>query len=417
MIALIDCNNFYVSCERVFNPNLYNKPAVVLSNNDGCVVARSQEAKALGIGMGVPLFKVKSLIEQNGVEVFSSNYTLYGDMSRRVMSIVKDLVPIIEVYSIDECFADLSGIKNCEQFARELREQITRGTGIPVSIGVAPTKTLAKMASEYAKKYSGYRGVCIIDTPEKEEQALRLFPVEEVWGIGRRSAEKIKYYGVNTAYDFIQRSGSWVRAQLTVTGLRVWKELKGITCFEFNEEIAKKSITTSRSFNQELTSYDNLFEVIANFAASCAEKLRDERSYAGQLTLFLYTNRFKEGNENYINSMRIQLPVPSSDPAELIQAAREALDLIYDSNKGYKKAGVMVSQLTQSVQNALFDPVNRSRQKKLLEVADSIKKRNGRSALTLASQGRFKLRDYMDRNFVSKQYTTNLKDVIEVKTE
>ena len=417
MIALIDCNNFYASCERVFNPLLCNKPVVVLSNNDGCVVARSEEAKALGIAMGEPFFKAKPLIDKHGVEVFSSNYTLYGDMSNRVMQIVRESSPDIEVYSIDECFADLSGIADLESFSAQLRAKIGRGTGIPVSIGVASTKTLAKMASVYAKKYRGYQGVCIIDSKEKQEQALRLFSIDKVWGIGKRSAETLNYYGVNTAYDFTQRSPSWVRSLLTVTGLRVWKELKGVPCFEFNDEVAKQSITTSRSFNQEIRDYDKLFEIIANFTASCSEKLRKEGSYTAQLSLSLYTNRFKEGFDKYQNTVKVDLSVPTSDPTELIKAARRGLDILYVKGLGYKKAGVMVSKLSKTVQTAIFDPVDRAKQERLLKVADSIKRKNGRSALALATQGQFNLSNYMDRNYVSKQYTTNIMDIIKVNTD
>ena len=254
LFGLADCNNFYCSCERVFHPNLRDKPVVVLSNNDGCVVARSEESKRLGIKMGVPFYQVRDLLDKNGVAVFSSNYNLYGDMSSRVMSMLSSYFPKIYVYSIDEAFLDLSDIEDIDsvvELSRKTVKAIYKGVGIPVSLGIAPTKTLAKMASVYAKKHKGYKGVCVIDTDEKREKALKLFPIKDVWGIGRKHSKKLEYNGVKTAWDFIQKPEGWVRREMSITGLRTWKELRGESSIEIEDELYKKSICTSRSFPNE----------------------------------------------------------------------------------------------------------------------------------------------------------------------
>ncbi len=237
MYGLIDCNNFYASCERVFNPLLIGRPIVVLSNNDGCVIARSNEAKALGIPMGEPAYKLKEVIENHNVAVFSSNYTLYGDMSHRVMTIISTFVPDMEIYSIDEAFLHFTGFENIDlrEHGLKIVRTTTKGTGIPLSLGIAPTKTLAKVASKFAKKYPDYKSVCIIDNEIKREKALKLFAIEDVWGIGRRYAKKLHYYSVNTAWDFTQKSKSWVRSQMGVVGERTWMELNGTPCFELEE--------------------------------------------------------------------------------------------------------------------------------------------------------------------------------------
>lgn len=275
MFGLVDCNNFYASCERVFNPSLNGKPVVVLSNNDGCVIARSNEAKALGIKMGVPAYQIKELVENKVVHAFSSNYTLYGDMSGRVMTILTELTPEIEVYSIDEAFINLDGIRDIQSLGTEVVDRVTRGTGIPVSLGIAPTKTLAKVANKFAKKYPAYNRLCIIDSEEKRIKALKLFEIGDVWGIGRRQAAKLERQGVKTAYDFTQLSGAWVRKNMTVVGERTWKELRGFSCIDMESAPpAKKQICTSRSFGKMLTDIEPLTEAIATHASTCAKKLR-----------------------------------------------------------------------------------------------------------------------------------------------
>lgn len=251
MFGLVDCNNFYASCERVFNPSLNGKPIVVLSNNDGCVIARSNEAKALGIKMGVPAYQIKDLVKKHDIAVFSSNYVLYGDMSGRVMSMLADIAPKIEIYSIDEAFINIDGIQDLQSLGLKIVNQVTRGTGIPVSVGIAPTKTLAKLANKFAKKHPAYNRLCIINTEEKRIKALQLTDIVDVWGIGRRQAEKLEKQGVKTAYDFTQLPGSWVRKNMTVTGERTWKELRGISCIDMESAPpAKKQICTSRSFGK-----------------------------------------------------------------------------------------------------------------------------------------------------------------------
>lgn len=417
MIALIDCNNFYASCERVFNPSLQFKPIIVLSNNDGCVIARSEEAKQLGIEMGIPFFQIKRLVEEKGIYVFSSNYTLYGDMSRRVMSLIRSCVPQIEVYSIDECFVSFEGVNAIKDFSLDLRNRILKGVGIPVSIGVAPTKTLAKLAASFAKKYKAYNGVCIMDTIDKIDKALKLAPIEKIWGIGRRSLPKLHYQGIDTAYDFSLKSESWIRKELTVIGLRTWKELRGESCIDLEISTAKKSITTSRSFNRKLTDFEELFEVVANFAAACAKKLRAEGSSAGSILVFLHSSTKRDVETLKNNAARIQLVVPTSNPAELIKASRDALSIIYSPNQGYKKAGVIVMDITDSIQTSLFDNKDRGKQEKLLKVTDAIKLKNGDHSIKIATQGAFQLGNYMDRKFVSQLYTTNLDDIINVSTD
>lgn len=414
MIALIDCNNFYASCERVFKPHLNGKPIVVLSNNDGCVIARSNEAKALGIEMGVPYFQIKHHVKKLGIEVFSSNYTLYGDMSRRVMSLVKESVSQVEIYSIDECFACLDGIADLRAFSEELRAKIGKGVGIPVSIGIAPTKTLAKLASIFAKKYKAYNGVCIIDTDEKRVKALEMTSIHKIWGVGRKFAQNMSYFGVQTALDFTNKSASWVRKNFTVVGLRTWKELHGLPCIDFEVSVAKQSITTTRSFNRPLRTFDELFEVVANFAAACSSKLRDQNGKAAWLYVMVRTSKFEDNNDLYANSAKVVFEVPTSSPNEFIAAARQALSMVYQSQYGYKKAGVIVGGISDVAQASIFDTIDRSKQEKLLKVADLIKQKNGETKLVVATQGNFRLGNFMDRKFVSKLYTTNLNDIIDV---
>lgn len=416
MIALIDCNNFYASCERVFNPSLVGKPIIVLSNNDGCVIARSNEAKDLGIPMGIPFYQIKNKIKELGIEVFSSNYTLYGDMSRRVMSLVAEAVPEVEVYSIDECFVYLEGISNLKEFATDLRQKIYKGLGIPVSIGIAPTKTLAKLAGDFAKKHSAYQGVCIIDTEEKRNKALKLTTIDKIWGIGRRFSVKMKNVGLNTAYDFVQKSNYWVRNNFTVVGLRTWKELQAIPCIALESETSKKSIATSRTFNKSIKSYEELAEIISNFAAACSTKLRAQKGKAGTITVMIRTSRYNDGNPFYTNSMKLDFEVPTSSPTEFIKVAKHILKTIYNPRYGYKKAGVIISNITNYAQTAIFDSIDRDKQQRLLQVADFIKKKNGESKLTIAAQGNFRLSNYSDRKYVSKLYTTNLEDIITVYT-
>ena len=421
LFGLADCNNFYCSCERVFHPNLRDKPVVVLSNNDGCVVARSEESKRLGIKMGVPFYQVRDLLEKNGVAVFSSNYNLYGDMSSRVMSMLSSYFPKIYVYSIDEAFLDLSDIEDIGsvvELSRKTVKAIYKGVGIPVSLGIAPTKTLAKMASVYAKKHKGYKGVCVIDTDEKREKALKLFPIKDVWGIGRKHSKKLEYNGVKTAWDFIQKSEGWVRREMSITGLRTWKELRGESSIEIEDESYKKSICTSRSFpNQGLDKIEDVEEAVANFASMCSKKLREQHTVCNSIVVFAYTNRFRDDMpQTYINEI-VNFDVPTNDMQEIVSKAVNALRKAWKTGSYYyKKAGVIACNIIEdnAIQGNLFDTVDRDKQSTLSKIVDEINMRNGRDTVRMAIQG-YGNNWHIKNEYISKQYTTNIKDIIVVK--
>ena len=422
LFGLADCNNFYCSCERVFHPDLIGKPVVVLSNNDGCVIARSEESKALGIKMGDVFYQVKDRLEQNDVAVFSSNYNLYGDMSRRVMSLLSRYSPKVDVYSIDEAFLDFTGMGTSEElteYCRKMVRHIGKGTGIPISLGIAPTKTLAKMASKFAKKYKGYEGVCLMDTDEKREKALKLFDVADVWGIGHRSVEKLNYYGIKTAWDLTQKSESWVRREMTVTGVRTWKELRGESCISIEELPHKKSICTSRSFaEQGLNKLAKVEEAIANFAAQCSRKLREQHTVCSSMTVFAHTSRFRQDLPQSYIYQTVNLIVPSNDHQELVSLAVKTLRANWKDGDGYfyKKAGVILWGICRdnAIQTNLFDQVDREKQAALAKAIDAINRKNGHNKIRVAVQGDEKGWQ-LKREYISKQYTTNLDDVIVLK--
>lgn len=423
LYGLADCNNFYCSCERVFHPDLIGKPVVVLSNNDGCVIARSEESKALGIKMGEAFYQVKEKLEQNNVAVFSSNYNLYGDMSRRVMSLLAKYSPKIDVYSIDEAFLDFSGMNTSDTFieyCREMVRHIHKGTGIPISLGIAPTKTLAKMASKFAKKHKGYKDVCLIDTDEKREKALKLFPVEDVWGIGYRSVERLHNQGIKTAWDLTQKSESWIKRELTITGVRTWKELRGESCISTEELPHKQSICTSRSFaEQGLNRLADIEEAVANFAAQCARKLREQHTVCNSITIFLHTSRFREDVPQSYIYHSINLQVPTNNQQELISYAVKMLRANWkEGNFHYKKAGVIVWGIWRddAIQGNLFDTVNRSKQAALAKAIDAISRKNGHNKIRVAVQGDEKGWQ-LKREYISQQYTTNLDEVIVLKVK
>lgn len=414
MFGLMDCNNFYASCERVFNPSLNGKPIVVLSNNDGCVIARSNEAKELGIKMGVPAYQIKDVVQRCDVAVFSSNYTLYGDMSSRVMTILSELAPSIEVYSIDEAFVDLSGIKDLYALGTQIKDKVTQGTGIPVSLGIAPTKTLAKVANKFAKKYPAYKRLCIIDTEEKREKALKLFDIGDVWGIGRRQAAKLARQGVKTAYDFTQLSGPWVRKNMTVVGERTWKELRGISCIDMETSPPpKRQICTSRSFGKMIEDLPTLSEAIATHASTCARKLREQKSYATSLMVFIHTNNFREDLPQYWKNTVVKLPVPTADTLDIVHYALAGLNKIFMEGYRYKKAGVIITEITGNAQLGLFDSVDRSKRDKLMQAIDKINgKYQHRIKLAVQGNGReWKLKQEQ----LSGHYTTDINEIIIVK--
>ena len=409
----MDCNNFYASCERVFNPALNGKPIVVLSNNDGCVIARSNEAKALGIKMGVPAYQIKDLVSSHEVAVFSSNYTLYGDMSGRVMSILAGLAPEIEVYSIDEAFINFDGIQDVQSLGTKIVNKVTCGTGIPVSLGIAPTKTLAKVANKFAKKYSAYNRLCIIDTEEKRIKALKLTDITDVWGIGRRQAAKLEKQRVKTAYDFTQLPGSWVRKNMTVVGERTWKELRSISCIDMESAPpAKKQICTSRSFGKMLTDIDTMSEAIATHASTCAKKLRQQKSYAMSLMVFIHTNNFREDLPQYWKNTVIHLPVPTNDTLEIVHYALTGLKTIFIQGYQYKKAGVIITEITEGAQMGLFDKIDRTKREQLMQTNDQI---NGKHSqlVKLAIQGSG--RDWkLKQEQLSQRYTTDINEILTI---
>ena len=451
MIGLADCNNFYCSCERVFRPDLIGKPVVVLSNNDGCVIARSEEAKALGYKMGDPFYQVKEKLEAEGVAIFSSNYTLYGSLSNRVMSMLSHYSPHIDQYSIDESFFDvdqsmaerffqdnlkendtfLNNESLLHQYGAKISADVLRAVGIPISIGIAETKTLAKIGSKFAKKYKGYQGCCLIDTDERRHKALSLFPIEDVWGIGRQISRKLDYMGIRTAAQFADKKESWVRSHFNITTVRTWKELNGESCISIEELPQKKSICTSRSFAGEgISDKDVVEEAVANFAVRCAEKLRRQGSVCQGITVFAWTSRFNENVPEYTIHDSLTLPIATNAQEEIVGAALSILRAKYpklmadsrpdrpDMSFYFKKAGVILWQISPDHprQQDLFDPIDRSKQKKLMEAIDAINRKNGYGTIRQAIQGtdcRFDLK----REYMSKQFTTNIHDILKVKTQ
>ena len=451
MIGLADCNNFYCSCERVFRPDLTGKPVVVLSNNDGCVIARSEEAKALGYKMGDPFYQVKEKLEAEGVAIFSSNYTLYGSLSNRVMSMLSHYSPHIDQYSIDESFFDvdqsmaerffqdnlkendtfLNNESLLHQYGARISADVLRAVGIPISIGIAETKTLAKIGSKFAKKYKGYQGCCLIDTDERRHKALSLFPIEDVWGIGRQIARKLDYMGIRTAAQFADKKESWVRSHFNITMVRTWKELNGESCISIEELPQKKSICTSRSFADEgITDKNVIEEAVANFAVRCAEKLRHQGSVCQGITVFAWTSRFNENVQEYTIHDSLTLPIATNAQEEIVGAALSILRAKYpkpmadsrpdrpDMSFYFKKAGVILWQISPDHprQQDLFDPIDRSKQKKLMEAIDAINRKNGYGTIRQAIQGtdcRFDLK----REYMSMQFTTNIHDILKVKTQ
>lgn len=414
MFGLLDCNNFYASCERVFNPALNGKPIVVLSNNDGCVIARSNESKTLGIMMGIPAYQIKDEIQKHNIAVFSSNYTLYGDMSSRVMSILSELVPEIEIYSIDEAFLNLDGINHLPVFGNKIVNRIVRGTGIPVSLGIAPTKTLAKIANKFAKKYPAYNQVCIINSEEKRIKALQITDISDIWGIGSRQIVKLKQHGVSTAYDFTKLPGSWVRKYMTVTGERTWKELQGLSCINMEAvPPSKKQICTSRSFGKMIEDFTTMSEAIATHASTCAKKLRQQKSYAISLMVFIHTNNFRQDLPQYWKNTVIKLPVPTSDTLEIVHHSLTGLNTIFMEGYQYKKAGVIITEITSDgVQQNIFDTVDRKKREKLMQTLDKING-NFQHHVKLAVQGNgreWKLK----QERLSGRYTTDMNEILTI---
>jgi DNA polymerase V len=419
MFGLVDCNNFYASCERVFQPNLEGKPVVVLSNNDGIIIARSNEAKELGIKMGDPAFLVEEFLAKNNIAVFSSNYALYGDISERVHNTLAELVEHIEIYSIDEAFLDFSGMKyyNINDFATNIRKTVKRNVGIPVSVGIGPTKTLSKVANRIAKKEKHRNGVFVIDSEELILESLAKIGVEDVWGVGRQYSKLLRKHGINTALDLRNANLEWIRKHMTVMGARTVSELRGISCIPLEMVIpAKKGICTARSFGKMLTELSDIKQSVATHAQRCAEKLRKQNSFANILTVFVETNRFREDLRQYNNYKVIHMPVATNFSSEIIHYAIQGLSMIFREGYQYKKAGVMVSGIVPQshVQGDIFDPVDREKQKNIMEAYDRINKINGRDQIRYAVQGvKHKWRLRQER--LSPCFTTRWNDLLTVE--
>lgn len=410
VIALVDCNSFYCSCERVFNPRLWGKPVVVLSNNDGCIVARSKEAKALGIPMGAPAFKWKETFEQNSVFVYSSNYTLYGDLSRRVMEVLQQFSPEVEIYSIDEAFLALE-TDDPIALGQKIRARVAKWTGIPVSVGIAPTKTLAKVANHLAKKDPSHKGVFELRDPRQIDHVLSRFPLGDIWGIGRRLSKRLNALKIQTPYQFKQADSGWIRKNFSVTLLKTALELRGTSCLQLEDVYAKKkSITCSRSFGQTVATLGSLEEALANYTARAAVKLRQQESLAAVLTVFLTTSPFIAAP--YGNSATITLPTPTDFTPELITYAKRALAPLFRPGYPYKKVGVILNALTEKAcyQPDLFVAPSPQRDK-AMQALDTVNAKMGRYAIQIAAEG-VKKPWQMRRTHTSQRFTTDFKELL-----
>ena len=392
MWAVLDANSYFCSVEKVFHPGLRGKPVVVLSSNDGIIVALTTEAKAIGLRRGDPIFKVKGIVEHNHVNVFSSNMMLYAAMSRRVQNIIRASVDYCESYSIDETFANLSGYEkhyDLEEYMRGVAERIRLWTDIPVSVGVAPTKTLAKMGSKFAKNFPGYRSVCMIDSEAKRRKALGLFSLDDVWGVGRRSYEKLLRLGVRTPIEFADKPAQWVERHFAKPGLQTWKELNGISCIDTAEVLKSQSITTSRSFGEMISSLDEVKASVATFAAGCANKLRSQGSAAETVSVFLCSNSFRKDQPQYFNAESYRFPVATADTIEITEAALKIVDSIYRPGIMYKKSGVLLGGIVNGgIQRDLFDPIgNREDRLALSHTIDDVNRKFGLKTVRLAVEG------------------------------
>lgn len=390
MVALIDCNNFYVSCERLFDPGLHHKPVIVLSNNDGCAISRSEEAKAGGVQMAQPAFMLPRGLSPH-LKMFSSNYTLYGDISARVMKVIRELVPVTEIYSIDEIFADLSSLHKTDlaTLAARLRKKVARDTGIPVSVGIASTKTLAKMANRYAKKCYSKEGVYCAITKAQQEEMLRNTEVGNIWGIGKKNENKLRQNGFHSAMDLLHAPEEWMRKNMSVVGQRLLNELKGIPCIQWETQpAARKNICTSRSFGKLVTDKKEMKQAVAKFTSACAEKLRAEKTCARKINVFIQTNPHRPTDRQYFQSIDLPLKVPTNLTTELIRYAMEGLERIFQSGFHYQKCGVIVMDLVpqEVVQASLFDNRPREREKKLMNSVDTLNRRFSRDMVRFATQ-------------------------------
>ena len=419
MYALVDCNNFYVSCERVFQPQYNGKPVVVLSNNDGCIISRSYEAKEIGIPMGAPEFKVRDAIKQHDIKVFSSNYALYGDLSQRVMKILEKFCPSVEVYSIDEAFLNFDGmnISDYHQYGLDVQKKLMKWLSIPTGIGFASTKALAKLANRIAKKFpERTNGVYVIDTEDKRIKALKWTKIEDVWGIGYRLTKKMQSQQILTAYDFtLPHNEAFIKKEMGVVGLRLKYELEGKSVLSLEEPKTKKNIAITRSFEKDITSYSELKERVSTFASVCAEKLRKQNSCCYGVVLFLKKDKFKANGERYNFYKMATLPFPSNTSFSISNLALKMLSELYKEGDSYKKAGVIVTEIIPANQRQfhLFDDENPKFQK-IMEVIDKQHAKIGERKIRLGNQDlqrTWKMKQY----HLSNKYTTNFKEILEIK--
>lgn len=418
--ALVDCNNFYASCEKLFRPDLKHTPVVVLSNNDGCVVARSKEVKQLGIKMGVPFFKLREEVERYGIVAFSSNYALYADISNRVMTTLEELAPKVEIYSIDEAFLDLSGVVNCcslTEFGKNIREIIYSWIGISVCVGIAPTKTLAKLANHAAKQYPATGGVVDLTDPVRQRRLLSIMPVEEVWGIGRQLTQHLRVLGIDTALKLAETKPTFIRKQFNVVLERTVRELNGQSCLHL-DDIApiKKQIISSRSFGTRITDKKTMSEALASYICRATEKLRVQKQFTKSLTIFIRTNPFSDHEPYYSNSATYKFAIPTDDTRDMLEQSHKLLDLIWQDGFHYMKAGVMITDFydTGVYQQDLFcDGHIRANSKELMSLLDKIN-HSGKGKIWLAGEG-MKKNWGMKRDHLSPAYTTNWKQLPIVK--
>lgn len=415
MYALVDCNNFYASCERVFRPDLNGKPIVVLSNNDGCIIARSNEAKALGIPMGAPAFQFQKLFDTNQVHVFSANFPLYGDLSMRVMQLLGTYCPSVEIYSIDEAFLDFSGFENnnLQAYGQEIAVKVQKSTGVPISIGFASTKTLAKLANKIAKKFpEKTKNVFIINDEATRIKALKWLPLEDVWGIGRQYSKKLKAQGIMTAYDFSIWNADKIKKQMGIVGLRLQQELLGNPILPIEMPKAKKNIATTRSFEKMYTTFDELKERVATFSVTCAEKLRKQRSCCQAIMIFVHTNGFRKDMPQYSRNIVVKLPFATNSSIEIAHYAIKGLEQIFKEGYAYKKAGVVVMDFYPEgiVQQTLFESSN-PKHNAIMKAMDMLNNKIGSTKIKLATQDIDRVWK-MKQEKLSPRYTTNFEDII-----
>lgn len=420
MIALVDCNSFFCSVEKAFHAGLNGKPVCVLSSNDGCIIALTPEAKAIGLHRGDPIYKVRDIVKYNNVTVFSTNMYLYAAMSKRVTNILRSFVNHVENYSIDESFCILDGYEkqyNLENYMRQVVKRVKLYTDIPVSVGIAQSKTLAKLGSKFAKNYKGYNSVCMIDTVEKRRKALSMMELSDVWGIGRRTLTKLEYYGVHNPLELADKKEAWIKNRFGLPVVQTWKELNGISCIDTSEIANKQSICTSRSFGENVTDISSLRAAVANFAAGSANKLRGQHSVASAVTVFVMSNRFREDLSQYCNALTMTLPVPTADTIEITKAALQIVDDIYREGISYKKASVILSNITAdtAIQQNLFDDIrNRPQRFELMNTIDRLNHRYGVKSIRLAVEGNGKQAWFSKSEHRSGNYISDINEIMTI---